>query len=52
MTFVGFHIDKNGSLIDPDSRKIIEKNLMSKQLRRGLELQGVDMKTNYASWNK
>ena len=52
MTFVGFHIDNSGSLTDPDSQKIIEKNLMSRQLRIGLELQGVDMNTNYASWNK
>ena len=52
MTFVGFHIDQNGNLIDPDSRVIIQPNLMSKHLRTGLFIQKVDMETNYESWSK
>ena len=52
MTFVGFHIDQNGNLIDPDSRVIIQPNLMSDHLRTGLFIQKVDMETNYESWSK
>ena len=52
MTFVGFHIDQNGNLIDPDSRDIIQPNLMSGHLRTGLFIQKVDMETNYESWSK
>ena len=52
MTFVGFHIDQNGNLIDPDRRVIIQPNLMSGHLRTGLFIQKVDMETNYESWSK
>ena len=52
MTFVGFHIDKNGNLIDPDRHVIIQPNLMSKSLRVGLAVQQVDFETNYESWSK
>ena len=52
MTFVGFHIDQSGNLIDPDSRVIIQPNLMSEHLRTGLFAQKVDMETNYESWSK
>ena len=52
MTFVGFHIDQNGNLIDPDRRVIIQPNLMSRHLRTGLFVQKVDMETNYESWSK
>ena len=52
MTFVGFHIDQNGNLIDPDRHVIIEQNLMSRHLRTGLFVQKVDMETNYESWSK
>ena len=58
MTFVGFHIDQNGNLIDPDRHVIIQPNLMSRRLRTGLTVQfqfgdkRVDFKTNYESWSK
>ncbi|KAJ7355098.1 hypothetical protein OS493_027887, partial [Desmophyllum pertusum] len=52
MTFVGFHIDKNGNLIDPDRHCIIRPNLMSSGLRVGLAVQRVDFETNYESWSK
>ena len=52
MTFVGFHIDQNGNLIDPERRVIIQPNLMSRHLRTGLFVQKVDMETNYESWSK
>ena len=52
MTFVGFHIDKNGNLIDPDRCVIMQHNVMSRHLRTGLCIQNVDMETNYESWSK
>ena len=52
MTFVGFHIDRDGNLLNPDTRQIIERNLMTRQLRTGLHVQRVDMETNYESWSK
>ena len=52
MTFVGFHIDPNGNLIDPDRQVTIQPNLMSRHLRTGLHVQKVDMQTNYESWSK
>ena len=52
MTFVGFHIDHNGNLFDPDRRVIIQPNLMSGHLRTGLSFQKVDMNSNYESWSK
>ena len=52
MTFVGFHIDQNGNLIDPDRHVIIQPNFMTRHLRTGLFVQKVDMETNYESWSK
>ena len=52
MTFVGFHVDQNGNLIDPYSGNIMEHNLMSRQLRTGLSVQKVDMEAKYQSWSK
>ena len=52
MTFVGFHIDPNGNLIDPDHHVIIKQNFMSRHLRTGLHVQEVDMQTNYESLSK
>ena len=52
MTFVGFHIDQDGNLIDPDRCSIIQHKLMSRHLRTGLCIQKVDMETNYESWSK
>ncbi|XP_068694646.1 E3 ubiquitin-protein ligase rnf213-alpha-like isoform X2 [Montipora foliosa] len=58
MTFVGFHIDRNGNLIDPDRHVIIQPNLMSRHLRTGLTVQfqfgnqRMDFETNYETWSK
>ncbi|XP_068694638.1 E3 ubiquitin-protein ligase rnf213-alpha-like [Montipora foliosa] len=58
MTFVGFHIDVNGNLIDPDRHVIIQPNLMSRHLRTGLTVQfqfgnqRMDFETNYETWSK
>ena len=58
MTFVGFHIDQNGHLIDPNRGVIIQPNLMSRHLRTGLTVQfqfgdqRMDFETNHETWNK
>ena len=58
MTFVGFHIDQKGNLIDPDRRVIIKRNLMSRHLRTGLSVQfqfgdpKMSFETNYRTWSK
>ena len=58
MTFVGFHIDQNGNLIDPDRRVIIKRKLMSRHLRTGLTVQfmfgdpRMSFETNYRTWSK
>jgi hypothetical protein len=52
MTFLGFHINANGDLIDPDTNAVIQSRLMTKQLKGGLDIQRVDFKTNYSAWSK
>ena len=52
MTFIGFHIDRKGNLLDPERHIIIQPNFMTRHLRTGLFVQKVDMETNYESWSK
>ena len=52
MTFLGFYINSVGDLVDPQKGKILEKGLMPKPLRNGLEAQRVDFKTNTENLNK
>ena len=58
MTFVGFHIDQNGNLIDPNRGVVIKPNLMSRHLRTGLTVQfqfgnqRMGFETNYETWSK
>ncbi|XP_072028229.1 E3 ubiquitin-protein ligase rnf213-alpha-like [Amphiura filiformis] len=47
MTFMGFIIDQQGSLIEPTRRQIVEPGLMTPQLRGGLQLQRVDLNTDF-----
>ncbi|XP_077980160.1 E3 ubiquitin-protein ligase rnf213-alpha-like [Glandiceps talaboti] len=47
MTFLGFHIDDNGSLIDHVTHTVIEQNLMTTELRTGLELQKVNLSASF-----
>ena len=42
MTFIGFSVKDNGDLIDPVSKKIILKNLLTRNLLKGLRTQGVN----------
>ena len=54
MTFLGFHINPNGDLIDPGTNVVIENayGLLTKQLQAGLAHQKVDFNTNYSAWTK
>ena len=52
MTFLGFYINSVGDLVDPQKGQILEKGLMSKPLRNGLEAQRVDFKTDTENLNK
>ena len=46
MTFIGFSINKNRDLIDPVTRKVIHKQLLTRQLLVALEAQGVTFSNN------
>ena len=58
MTFVGFHIDKSGNLIDPNRGVIIQPNFMPILLRIGLTKQfklrnqKMNFETKYETWSK
>ncbi|XP_077862841.1 E3 ubiquitin-protein ligase rnf213-alpha-like, partial [Saccoglossus kowalevskii] len=47
MTFLGFVIDQNGSLVDPSNNQIIEPSIMTREVKRGLEMQGVNLKVRF-----
>ncbi|XP_048587615.1 E3 ubiquitin-protein ligase rnf213-alpha isoform X3 [Nematostella vectensis] len=52
MTFMGFHINKDGDLIDPDRLTVLQNSLMSRQLKTGLDAQKVDFAPKYKAWSK
>ena len=52
MTFLGFFINSAGDLIDPQTMRMLEKSLMPKQLRSGLQAQRVDFTANPEKWKK
>ncbi|KAJ7339383.1 hypothetical protein OS493_005778 [Desmophyllum pertusum] len=52
MTFLGFYINSVGDLVDPQNGHILEKGLMSKPMRNGLEAQRVDFKTTTENLKK
>ena len=43
MTFIGFNVSDNGDLIDPITRKVTYKKLLSSELMRGLKVQKVTL---------
>lgn len=51
LTFVGFMVSKAGDLIDA-KHHIIEKAIMSPQLKETLQPQGVDFGDDYTTWKK
>ena len=52
MTFLGFLINSAGDLVDPQTSRTLEKRLISKQLRNGLQAQRVDFAANTEKWKK
>ena len=52
VTFLGFKITPDGNLVDPKDNTVIERGLMTKQLRDGLTLQRVNFDEDYNAWNK
>lgn len=48
MTFIGFNIDKySRSLVDQQTRMVLEKNIMSKQLWDALRANKVPLQENF-----
>ena len=52
MTFLGFKITPNGDLVDPETNRVIEHQLLTKELRKGLTDQKVNFDENYFAWNR
>ena len=49
MTFIGFSVKDNGDLIDPDTKKVIHRQLFTRQLLRGLQAQRVILTDHHSS---
>ncbi|XP_020560953.1 E3 ubiquitin-protein ligase RNF213 isoform X3 [Oryzias latipes] len=59
MTFIGFHLQPNGQnsvdAIDPTSKRVIKRNVMTRELYEGLKLQRVPFNIDFDSlprWEK
>ena len=52
MTFLGFKIAPNGDLVDPETNRVMERQLLTKELRKGLADQKVNFDENYFMWNR
>ena len=52
VTFVGFMVTRNGDLIDPTHKGVLERSIMTQQLYTGLKAQGVDFDEDYRRWGK
>ena len=52
MTFLGFRVDQEGNLLDPQTRKIIQEGIMTRHLRTGLYVQKVDLENSFESYSK
>ena len=51
LTFVGFMVSPKGDLIDVH-KDVLERGIMTAQLKEGLKYQGVDFEDNYQTWSK
>ena len=47
MTFMGFYIDRDGSLRDPSTQDVIEPNIMNRHLRQALQANGVELSKDF-----
>ena len=52
VTFVGFTVTRNGDLIDPGHRGVLERSIMSHNLYTGLKAQEVNFEDDYQRWPK
>ena len=52
MTFLGFKITPNGDLVDPETNRVMEQQLLTKELRKGLADQKVNFDENYFTWDR
>ncbi|XP_022801884.1 E3 ubiquitin-protein ligase rnf213-alpha-like, partial [Stylophora pistillata] len=52
LTFLGFFINSAGDLVDPQTGQTLERGLMSKRLRNGLQAQRIDFTTNIETSRK
>ena len=52
MTFLGFKITPNGDLVDPETNRVMEQQLLTKELRKGLSNQKVNFDENYFTWDR
>ena len=52
MTFMGLWVDKDGNLIDANSKMVIQKQFMTKNLRELMELNDVTLMEEYNKWEK
>lgn len=52
MTFLGFKITPNGDLVDPETNRVMEQQLLTKELRKGLSDQKVNFDENYFTWDR
>lgn len=52
LTFLGFRVDLDGNLLDPQTGETIGEQLMSRHLRTGLHVQKVDLNNDFESCSK
>ena len=52
LTFLGFKITPDGDLVDPKTGTIVEKQLLTKEMRFGLVRQGVNFEEDYNAWER
>ena len=52
MKFLGFRVDQEGNLLDPQTEQIIEEGIMTRRLRTGLSVQKVDLDNSFESYSK
>ena len=52
MTFLGFKITPNGDLVDPETDRVMEHQLLTKELHKGLTDQKVNFNENYFAWDR
>ena len=52
ITFVGFTVNKEGNLINPENQKVIERNIMKSSLYEGLKINQVNFADDHRKWEK